>query len=105
MRTHNRIQIIKNMTDQIVRAYEPQRIILFGSYAWGNPGPDSDVDFFIVTSTENTRQTARQINRLLFPRDFPIDVLVFTPQDLEERKDSFFIDEILKRGKTLYART
>lgn len=104
MKIENRISIIKEMTDKIIGAFAPEKIILFGSYAWGKPGLDSDIDFFIIKETDDTRQMSRKINRLLFPRETPIDVIVFTPQELEKRKGEFFVADILKKGKTLYAR-
>jgi uncharacterized protein len=104
MNTQNRMPIIQNMVDKIIVAFAPERIILFGSYAWGKPGPDSDIDFFIVKDTDDTRQVSRKINRLLFPRETPVDVIVFTPQELKKRRGDFFVEDILTKGKTLYAR-
>jgi predicted nucleotidyltransferase len=104
MTIQDRMPIIQDMADKIIAAFSPERIILFGSYAWGKPGPDSDIDFFIIKDTNDTRKTSRKINRLLFPRETPIDVIVFTPQELEKRKNDFFVEDILKKGKTLYAR-
>lgn len=97
---------IKEITDKIVREYEPEKIILFGSYAWGNPGPDSDVDLFVVKETENTRKTAEEIDGSIFPRPFPIDLIVYTPDQLEKRKNinDFFIRDIITKGKVLYVK-
>ncbi|MDA2922865.1 nucleotidyltransferase domain-containing protein [Patescibacteria group bacterium AH-259-L07] len=96
---------IQAVVNKIVQEYHPEKIILFGSYVWGKPGPDSDVDLFIITKTENTRALAREIDGLLFPRLFPIDVLVYTPEHVEKRKKrgDFFINDILTKGKVLYA--
>ncbi len=97
---------IKEVIDRIVETFQPEKIILFGSYAWGRPDPDSDVDLLIIKETENTRQTAREIDGFLFPRPFPIDLLVYTSQQIEKRKEAgdFFIHNILSKGKLLYAR-
>jgi predicted nucleotidyltransferase len=97
---------IKEVVDTIVRRFQPEKIILFGSYAWGTPGPDSDVDLLIIKDTENTRQTAREIDGYLFPRQFPMDVIVYTVQQVEKRKEGgdFFINNILSRGRVVYAR-
>ena len=62
---------IKKIAEKIAKEYKPEKIILFGSYAWGKPGPNSDVDLFVVKKTDNTREMARKIGRLLFPRLFP----------------------------------
>lgn len=77
---------IKEITDKIVKKYKPERIILFGSYAWGKPGPDSDVDLFIVKETNHSsREMAREISRAIFPRPFPVDILVYTPSEIEKK--------------------
>ncbi len=90
----------------IGKKFQPERIILFGSYAWGKPDPNSDVDLFIIKETENTRETARQISRSIFPRPFPIDFVVYTPAQTEKRKKigDFFVKKIIEKGRTVYAR-
>lgn len=95
---------IKKVARKIAKEYDPEKIILFGSYAWGKPNKDSDVDLFIVKKTDNTRECARKIDRSLFPRFFAIDLIVHTPEQIEKRKNmgDFFIKDILKKGKTLY---
>jgi len=96
----------KEITNKIVKEHKPEKIILFGSWAWGKPGPDSDVDLFVVKETENTRETAKEIDGSIFPRPFPIDLIVYTPAQLEKRKNmnDFFIKEIVTKGKILYAK-
>ena len=94
---------IREVAKQIGENFQPQKIILFGSYAWGVPGHDSDVDLFIVKETQNTRETARQIDGSIFPRPFPLDIIVYRPKQTEEaRKKDFFIREILEKGQLLY---
>jgi len=97
---------IKEVTDKIVADFRPEKIILFGSYAWGKPGPDSDVDLFIIKSTDrSTREVAREIDGSIFPRPFPIDFIVYTPEQVEKWRDvDFFIRNIFTKGKVLYAR-
>lgn len=97
---------IQEVTRKIVERFGPERIILFGSWAWGKPNPDSDVDLFIVKETENTRELAREIDGSLFPRPFPIDLIVYRPDQLEKRRQmgDFFITEVLTKGKVLHAR-
>jgi predicted nucleotidyltransferase len=94
------------LVNKIVEKFQPEKIVLFGSYAWGTPGPDSDVDLLIIKETDNSRWTAREIDGYLFPRPFPIDLIVYTSQQVEKRKEAgdFFITDILARGKVLYAR-
>ncbi len=97
---------IGEIAQKIVDQFHPDKIILFGSYAWGTPGPNSDVDLLVISETQDTRQLARAIDGSLFPRPFPIDLMVFRPEQVEQRrqKGDFFVGEILTRGKILYAR-
>lgn len=97
---------IKKVAKKIAKEYDPEKIILFGSYAWGKPHKDSDIDLFIVKKTDNNRDLARKINRLIFPRLFPMDILIYTPEQVEKRQkmQDFFIRDILTKGKILYAK-
>lgn len=97
-------QKIKQVADKIAKEHQPEKIILFGSYAWGEPGPDSDVDLFIIKETENTRKTAMEIDGSIFPRPFPIDLVVYTPAKLERELnlEEPFVSKITKEGKVLF---
>jgi len=95
--------------ERIVSELKPEKIILFGSYAYGNPTPDSDVDLLVIMNTK-----AKEIDRyvavsnLLYPRQFPVDIVVKTPKEIEaeaSKKGNFFMREILKKGKVLYERS
>jgi predicted nucleotidyltransferase len=92
---------------RIVKALDPEKIILFGSFAYGNPTADSDVDLLVIMQT-NASLTERylSVSRLLRPRPFPVDILVKTPQEIERAvsSDDFFLKEVLSRGKILYER-
>ncbi len=92
--------------ETIVRALDPEKIILFGSYAAGKPTPDSDVDLLIVWETDlSPRERVVAVSLLLYPRPFPVDIIVKTPRELEaELPQSFFLREILSRGIVLYER-
>jgi uncharacterized protein len=96
---------IQNIVQRIVAGVNPLKIILFGSYAYGNPTPDSDVDILVVMNTsERPAERALAVSRLLRPRPFPMDILVRTPAEITaalERRDSF-IQEIFNRGIVLY---
>jgi predicted nucleotidyltransferase len=95
------------ITRKIVEAFQPQKVILFGSYAYGQPTHDSDVDILIVMdSRERPTERAAKVSRLLRPRPFPMDILVRTPEEIGRRLiigDQFFL-EIMRRGKILYER-
>ena len=95
---------IQALAQKIAEKFQPEKIILFGSYAWGKPNSDSDVDLFIVKDTKNTRDTARKISRLIFPRPFPLDIIVYQPDKANERlaRGDFFIQDIFSKGKLLY---
>lgn len=92
---------------RIVQALRPERMVLFGSYAYGHPTPDSDVDLLVILRT-SAPPTERYlaVSRLLRPRPFPADVLVKQPREIERalRSGDFFIREILTRGRVLYER-
>lgn len=94
--------------ERIVSELKPEKIILFGSYAYGDPTPDSDVDLLVIMKTK-----AKEIDRyvavsnLLYPRQFPVDILVKTPNEIKEashKKGNFFLREILTKGKVIYER-
>lgn len=98
---------IQEITDKIVKDFQPQKVVLFGSYAWGEPAVDSDIDLFVIKETNrSTREIAKEIDGSLFPRPFPIDLIVHTPQQVARRIEmgDFFITNILNKGKVLYAK-
>jgi uncharacterized protein len=90
--------------EKIVRELNPEKIILFGSYAYGNPTPDSDVDLLVIwNTTKSRRDRILDVSRLLYPRSFPVDIIVKTPEELkQELKTNFFIREIVNKGKVIY---
>jgi predicted nucleotidyltransferase len=95
---------IRRYTCAIVERFGPERIILFGSYAWGVPTPDSDVDLLVIMPTRNQLQQAIRIDEAIEDRGFPLDLIVRTPAILEARLrwgDSFLRD-VVARGKVLY---
>lgn len=98
---NEKIELVK---EKIVREFKPEKIILFGSCAWGTPNENSDVDLFIVKETEDTRKLAREIDGSIFPRPFPIDIIVYTPENVKKRLaiNDFFIRDIFNNGKLLY---
>ncbi|MCG3210182.1 MAG: hypothetical protein FOGNACKC_03813 [Anaerolineae bacterium] len=89
----------------IARSFNPEKIILFGSYAYGQPKPWSDVDLLVVIETDNPKQTQMDIN-LSFLHPFGLDILVRTPQEINERVKlgDAFLREAVTRGKILYER-
>jgi len=98
---------IKKIVERIVSRFSPEKIILFGSYACSNAGPDSDLDLLIVMSVSGSkRQKAVEIGVALHDIAVAKDVIVVTPEDFEWRKDIIGTIEwpAAHQGKILYAR-
>lgn len=98
---------IRAVVDRIVEAADPDKIILFGSYAYGKPTIDSDVDFLVVMeSEERPAKRAIRIERNLLDVRFPMDLLVRTPAEIAERLrlEDYFMLEVMQRGRVLYER-
>lgn len=98
------IEKIRCLSERIAQEFHPERIILFGSYAYGRPTIDSDVDILVVMPFKGkpARKALEIINRV-DPR-FPIDLLVRTPGEVRRRiaDNDFFMREIFERGQILY---
>ena len=97
---------IQDLADKIAREFHPEKIILFGSHARGEAGPDSDVDLLVIMprdGKEHHRQAA-EIHLKSHP-GFPIDVLVRTREEFEERLGmrDWFMRDIAREGKILHA--
>lgn len=93
--------------NRIALALKPEKIILFGSYAYGEPTPDSDVDLLVIWDTkESSTDRYLSVSKLIVPRPFAVDILVRTPREIERslKKGDFFIEEITSQGKVLYER-
>ena len=93
---------------KIVSELQPEKVILFGSYAYGMPNPHSDVDLLVIMKTRaSLKDRSWAVSRLLIPRPFPVDILVKTPKEVEKALEGgdFFIKEIMERGKVIYARS
>ncbi len=97
--------VIKEMAERIVVACRPRRVVLFGSYARGDAGPDSDVDFLVIQETEAPRpKRSAPLYSLL--RDYPCskDILVFTPREVEDDAGlpHSMVTTALREGRVLY---
>jgi len=89
------------ITDKIKTHFNPQKIIVFGSYAWGKPTEDSDIDIFLIMESNLRRdERSRQVQKIFFQRTFPLDVIVYTPEEVEQslKRGNPFIREILNQG-------
>jgi len=99
--------LIVEMTDRIVRKFNPLKVILFGSRARGEPRPDSDVDLLVVLpEIEDKRGAAVEIRRAL--RDLPVskDIVVATPDEIARRGNlvGSVLRPALREGKVLFER-
>lgn len=97
------MRVIRRYARAIAERFHPQKIILFGSYAYGTPHADSDVDLLIVMPTWNQHNQAVRI-RMAFTAPFPLDLIVRTPQEMKWRLEEgeSFLTEVTSRGKVLY---
>lgn len=90
---------------RVVEVAQPEKIILFGSAARGEMGPNSDVDLLVIKSGVHRRRLTQAIYMNLFGVGQAVDVVVVTPEDIERYKDSFalVIEPALREGKVVYA--
>ena len=97
-------QAIQKFAVEVARRFKPARIILFGSYAYGTPTPDSDVDLLVVMPCKGRSLDAALKVRLAVPSDFPLDLIVRKPAELRRRLalGDFFLREIVDKGIVLY---
>jgi predicted nucleotidyltransferase len=97
------IAAIRRYARRIAERFQPEKIILFGSHAYGAPHADSDVDILVIMPTRNEIDQAFQI-RCQVPTEFPMDLIVLKPRNvkwrLQERES--FLSEIMTKGKILY---
>lgn len=98
--------LVNEVTRQLIKAYNPLSIYLFGSYAWGNPDKSSDIDFFIIVekseydAAERIRIGLRELKHI----HADIDILVYTKDEIAEWKDhpSTLAFKVLNKGLKLY---
>lgn len=102
-------RVINQITETIKKEYQPEKIILFGSYAYGKPSPSSDLDLFIIKETnKERRERFVEVKKLVYDpkRTVVFSPLVYTPTEVEERLSlgDDFVNEILEKGEVLYVR-
>lgn len=96
---------LEEMIRRIVDEFHPERIILFGSYAKGNPTSDSDLDIMVVLPVQgSTRRKANEIDLALADRTVPLDVIVVTPEQYQRQRKivGSIVCEALREGKVVY---
>ena len=101
-------EALQEIVHRLVTGLHPHKIVLFGSYVYGLPTADSDVDLLVIVDTQ-ARPVDRYlcVARLLRPRPFPLDLLVKTPEEVAQAldRDDAFMREIMARGRVLYERS
>jgi predicted nucleotidyltransferase len=97
------MRLVRRYARTVAERFHPERIILFGSHAYGTPHADSDVDILVIMPARNQHDQAIRI-RWEVPAPFPMDLLVRTPQNMHWRltEGDSFLREIVSRGKVLY---
>ncbi len=97
------MRVIRKYAREVAAKFDPDLILLFGSYAYGTPHADSDVDLLVVMSCRNELDQAVRIDWTV-PSPFPMDLLVRKPRELEWRlrERESFTTEIVSKGKVLY---
>lgn len=97
-------QTITDLCERIAAEFQPERIILFGSHAYGNPTDASDVDLLVIFPFQGSAiRKAVEILDKVHPR-FAVDLLVRTPEQVRQRLawNDFFLREIIENGKVVY---
>jgi predicted nucleotidyltransferase len=96
-----------NIVDKIVNNFNPDKIILFGSYAYGHPTADSDMDIMIVMDTdEKPHKRAVSVRKVLKGIGIPKDIIVKTPEEFERFKDivGTIVYPAAHKGRIIYER-
>ncbi len=107
---HNKrvpMRTIRLIASRIAQDYQPEKIILFGSYAYGKPTPNSDIDMLVIMdSSRNEVEAAGEILKALPPQPFSIDLLVRSQATIDRRIEmgDWFLKEATSQGIALYER-
>ena len=101
------MDVISRIAGKIKNEYNAEKILLFGSYAWGNPTRDSDIDLFIIKHTdEKPRDRRIRIREILDEENalFALEPLVYTPDEIENRlkMGDDFIKKIVNKGVVIH---
>ena len=101
-------EILDDITNRLVKVYDPIAIYLFGSYAWGTPTEDSDLDLLIVVEKSDERPIKRSIEgyKALWGLGISKDIIVYTENEFEKaaQKEMSLSNKIKSMGKVIYAR-
>jgi predicted nucleotidyltransferase len=110
MKKHLRVnEVLERIITVLRKHYEPEKIILFGSYAYGKPSETSDIDLLIIKETDKPFfQRLAELRKIVSEarRGYAFEPVVLTPEELKERlkRGDQFFQEIVEKGTVLYAR-
>ena len=95
---------IQGFVDRVVAEFRPHKVILFGSYAYGQPREDSDVDLMVVMPYKGSSARAATRVRLACPREFSMDLMVRSPSEVLQRvrMGDGFMKEVTSKGIVLH---
>jgi predicted nucleotidyltransferase len=95
--------VIRRYSCRVAEHFRPEKIILFGSHAYGTPHADSDVDLLVIMPTRNEIDQAFKI-RCAVPTQFPMDLIVLKPRHVKWRlaEQESFLTEVMTKGRILY---
>lgn len=102
-------ETIEEVKKRLVEVYDPLKIYLFGSYAWGHPTEESDLDFLIVVddSQEKRHKRSKPGYEVLWGLNISKDLMVYTQQEVETRltDQNSLLSKIVNQGKVLYVKS
>ena len=96
---------IEDVAGKIGKQIDAKAVILFGSYARNQPAKHSDVDLLVIAESNLPRyKRSRELHLMFKPYPFPMDILVYTPKEVEEESEFelSFISTVMREGKKLY---
>ena len=100
-------QIIEEVKNRLIAVYKPEAIYLFGSYAWGHPDEESDLDLLVIVDASHEKSHKRCIpgRRALFELGIAKDLIVYTQEEFDARVNdpTSLIYKIKNKGKVIYA--
>jgi len=94
-----KIEIVKRL-----KPLDPDKIILFGSYAYGNPNENSDIDLFLIKDEDIEVEALMRLRDLMRKEKIGFDILSDSSKNIENANDYFYKVDILQKGKVLYAK-
>lgn len=101
-------ELIEKVKERLIKAYDPLEIYLFGSYAYGAPNEESDLDLFIIVQISNEKSYKRPLKGYdaLMDIDVPNDIIVYTKKEFDEKSIhlSTLAYKVKNKGKKLYAK-